>query len=291
MLSATLGSIFRHTRLPINVIIAAQTGNLDGGLFEVVKHLRGAYRDSDVTITICEVQDKHIRKGWEHGCILNYVVKKEVSSKYMMTLDSDCMPLVDGWLTRICNHLKNSRDVVTSGILHPWAPPMGLGSKTLEYRVRSQHCWETTHVACQLIRTQDALDMIRVGHGYDDGDDTGLGMVKALKGDGRGRCVGFKPTRCPKPAVKFDAEFNRYSCVVFGDAVLHVGGFTRETVGDDDAVFGRAFGWAPAKILEHGGAEFLLEDKNSYRYTLDREGEISQEKMQRLFGLIAGRMK
>ena len=45
------------------------------------------------------------------------------------------------------------------------------------------------------------------------------------------------------------------------------------------------------KILEDGSADFLLDDENSYQYKFDKEEEVSEEKMQRLFGLRDQRMK
>jgi len=284
MMSACLNSILRHTKIPVQVIVAAQEGNLDEGLFDAVECFRG----KDMSVQVVEVPHKYIQEGREHGCILDRVVPDDVSTEYVMTLDSDCFPIADGWLESLVEMLDSDM-VVSAGILHPWAPPPKMRESRLEWRVRSQHCWETTHVACQLMRTKEAVCWIRDGIGYSKGDDTGLGMMKVMRASNR-KCDGYKPTRCPNPAVAFDAEFNRYSCVVYGDAVIHVGGFTRVTVDGDDGVFRQAFQWAAEKVLEEGGAEFLLDDANSYRYTLDREEEVASEKMQRLFGLTSQRM-
>ena len=250
-----------------------------------------------VTVEGVEVPDEVIRLGHEHGCMLDYVAAK-VETDYILTLDSDCLPVHDGWIEELVNimdddhALKGYRPgsrIATAGILHPWGPPPDMKKSKLEYRVRSQHCWETTHVACQLIRTEMVKSCALDGIGYTTGDDTGLGMVKHLKGLGM-RCIGYKPTRCPKPEVEFDAEFNRYTCIVFGDAVVHIGGFSRTTAKGDEDVFKRAFGYAPMRIIEEGGAEFLLNEEDSYEFTLDREEEVAAEKMQRLFGLVAQRM-
>jgi len=287
MMSACLSSIKRHTKHPANVIVAAQEGHLDQGLFEAVDCFRG----STLPIEVVEVPSRYINEGHEHGCILDRVIETEVSTPFVLTLDSDSLPMRDDWLNNLYCMIEPFDGICTVGILHPWLPPPSNMNKTLlEWRVRSQHCWETTHVACQLIRLSDVEDLRHRGIGYASGDDTGLAIVQALKDEGR-RCEGWKPSRCPRPEVDFDAEFNRYSCVVYGDSVIHVGGFTRVTVDGDDAVFHKAFGWAADRILEDGGAEFLLEDMNSYLYQFDREKEVSDEKIQRLFGLEAQRMK
>jgi hypothetical protein len=292
MLTACLSSILSHTKCLVKVIVAAQEGHLDQGLFDVVDAVKATPPESRLPVKIVEVPNRFISKGHEHGCMLDRVIETEVLTEYVMTMDSDSIPVVDGWLSRLVDIIDESEDICTAGILHPWSPPPANMKKTkIEWRVRSQHCYETTHVACQLIRLLDVKSLRSEGIGYSSGDDTGLGMVKALKESGR-RCEGYKPSRCPAPAVvDFDAEFNRYSCVVYGDAVVHVGGFTRTTVDGDDAVFNRAFGWAADRILEDGSADFLLDNKNAYLYEFDMEEEVSDEKMQRLFGLRDQRMK
>jgi hypothetical protein len=287
MMHACLDSIRRHTKCLANVIIGSQEGNLDDGLFDAVTVMK-----DEMAISVVEVPNRYIKKGHEHGCIVDRVIETEVSTEYVLTLDSDSIPMKDGWLQHLLDILENDEEVCTAGILHPWSPPPPEMKKSkLEYRVRSQHCYETTHVACQLIRMKDIKELKRKGIGYASGDDTGLGMVQSMRNDGR-KCAGYKPSRCPNPAVpEFDAEFNRYSCVVYGDAVIHVGGHTRVTVDGDDPVFDRAFGWAADRILEDGSADFLLDDENSYQYKFDKEEEVSEEKMQRLFGLRDQRMK
>lgn len=286
MMSACLAAIQRHTKCSASVLVAAAEGHLDQGLFEVVD----CFQDKPLHIEVAEIPKSHIRKGHEHGCILDRAIETEVTSPYVLTLDSDALPMSDAWLDRL-HAMMTSDKICTSGILHPWGPPpTGMNKSKLEWRVRTQHCWETTHVACQLIRLSDIQALHKKNIGYAEGDDTGLGMVQSLKDDGR-VCIGYRPSRCPKPAVDFDAEFNRYSCVVYGDSVIHVGGFTRVTVDGDNSVFHRAFGWAEERVLEDGGAEFLLNDDQAYVYKFDKEEEVSDEKMQRLFGLESQRMK
>lgn len=288
MASACLSSIQRHTHLPpdvkASVIVAAKEGELDEGLFNAVNCF-----DEALAVEVVEVPQKHVQDGREHGSILDRVIETEAAfSDYVLTLDSDAMPIADGWLCELLGLM--TEEVCTAGILHPWIPPPeNLDRKTIEWRVRSQHCWNTTHVACQLVRTADIVALRKQGIGYAGGDDTGLGVVQALKDTGKA-CKGFKPTRCPAPAVEFDAEFNRHSCVVYGDKIAHVGGHTRITVDGDDSVFGKAFDWAVNRVMEEGGAEFLLKPENAYIYKLDREQEVVAEKMQRLFGLKSQRL-
>jgi len=204
-----------------------------------------------------------------------------VSSEFVLTLDSDCFPVVDGWLSGLVG-MMGCRKVAAAGVLHPWAPPpAGMDGELVEWRVRSQHCWDRTHVACQLVRTEEAFRCAEEGHGYASGDDTGLGLLGALLEGGR-TCAGYAPTRCPLPALDFDPEFNRSSCVVYGDAVVHVGGYTRVEVGGDEPFLEEAFGWAVGRILEEKGAEFLLDDGLSYRYVFDREEEVARDKMRRM---------
>ena len=168
MMSACLSSIQRHTKMPVNVLVAAQEGNLDQGLFDAVNCFHGP-----IPIEVVEVPNRFMREGREHGSILDRVVETEVSTPLVLTLDSDAIPMVDGWLQKLYIMLDSYHGLCTTGILHPWEPPPdGMKRSLLEWRVRSQHCWETTHVACQLIRRSDIEDMRKKGIGYADGDDT-----------------------------------------------------------------------------------------------------------------------
>jgi hypothetical protein len=208
-----------------------------------------------------------------------------------MTLDSDCFPVAEGWLKDLRAMLKGN--VRIAGILHPWGPPPPHMPKTkIEWRVRSQHCWETTHVACQLLKTDDLKHLKSLGAGYNGGDDTGLLIPKIARQQGW-EIKGYKVSRCPQVAdgldVMADPEFNRYVCLVFGDKVYHHGGFSRVESFGDEPLFENSFGWAKERVLEEGAA-WLLDDKWSYRFKFDKEDEVAAEKMQRLFGMHVQRM-
>jgi len=122
--------------------------------------------------------------------------------------------------------------------------------------------------------------------GFADGDDTGLAIVERFKHQDIGlKCVGFKPSRCPQSKTDFDPELNRYVGVVYGDKVYHHGGYTRITQDGDAQWLFQSFGWVIERVLDEGGAEWLLDDEVSHRYTFDREDEVFADKMKRTFGL------
>jgi hypothetical protein len=221
-----------------------------------------------------------------HGAMLDaYLAQYRDEVECILTMDSDCFPVADCWLGGLWEMLKDGAKV--AGILHPLAPPPDdMDHNRLEWRVRSQHCWNSTHVACQMIRMADLKEL---GVSYAEGDDTGL--LIPLEARKRGWKVdGYRVTRCAKPwgkpGCKPDPEFNRYVRLVFGDKVYHHGGFTRITTGMDKSVpeFETAYGWVFDTAMMHGGAEFLLEDEYSYKFKLDREEEVAADKIDRLFG-------
>ena len=226
-----------------------------------------------------------------HGRMLDLIVP-DVDCRHIMTLDSDCFPIADGWLRELIGMVEKGAGC--SGILYPYAPPpRDLKLNTIEFRVRAQHCWETTHVACQLV---PKLLLDSLGVSFTDGDDTGL-MIPALLKDRGYPVEGFKATRCPLPststdssALPHDPELNRYVSVVFGDKVYHMGGYTRESIVGDEHMIQDVYGWARERVLKENGAEFLLDDDSganpiSYKYTFGREEEVAADKMDRLFGL------
>jgi hypothetical protein len=291
MLAACLASIKRHNdpRIALIYIVTAE-GGVDVGLQEVIQR----YRGPGMPLNVYEVEREHIVPMREHGSILDRAIGKVLVTEYLLTLDSDCFPVADDWLDELSLMLGYGW-VVSSGILHPWVPPPEeLSANSIERRVRSQLCSSMTHVACQLVRTEDALSAIRAGHGYATGDDTGFGLIGHIsrlpRYTGKARCIGYSLKRCPRPDVPSDLEFNRYSCLVYGDKMIHVGGHSRITrCGEEDVC--PSVSWAVSRILEECGAEFLLEPENSYLYRFDKEEEVAKEKFQRMFGLESQRMK
>ena len=226
----------------------------------------------------------------EHGLLLDWYIPSQVKTEYIMTMDSDCFPIADGWFEKI--FLKDKEDYIR-GILQPWKPPPDdLPKTTIEYRLRSQQCWNRTHVACQLMSVDIAKELHSDKMLYGEGDDTGLALSqwwneKVHRVFDRIGFDGIKPTRCAASRDStVDAEFNRYVGVVYGDAVFHLGGYTRTTLDGDKAVWDSAFGWIGDAVFQNKGAEFLLDDPEaSYKYLFDREEEVSVEKMNRIFGL------
>jgi hypothetical protein len=272
ILAINLASLARHTKdVPYKVDIVVARGDKDDGL---------AIVNACYPVSIHEVGVDSTHSSKMHGAMLDAHIPS-IDSEYVMTLDSDCFPVVNGWLSNLIKMMEQGADVV--GILHPWAPPPpDMNKKRIEWRVRSQHCWNNTHVACQMLRVSKLKEL---GAKYNAGDDTGLAIVAAANAKGL-KIDGFKPTRCPKPIVgKLDPEFNRYQCIVFGDSMYHHGGWTRTSVGTDKPLFEDEVGWVAERVMKERGAEFLLEDNLSYKYKFDREEEVAKEKMDRLFGM------
>jgi len=291
MLDACLSSIKRHTGHPHKVWLV--TAEPDEALFSLA-------RDNDLPL----LENSKIKgDNHAHGALLDWAIYG-IGHDYdfILTLDSDCFPVADFWLQDLMFMMENGARI--AGILHPWAPPpLTMQKSWIEWRVREQHCWESTHVACQLIRKSDFIEL---GQKYNDGDDTGLAVIKEARRLGW-EIGGFKPTRCPSLLVQgssfvsgfpplacriahshnsnpsHNPEFNRYSCVIFGDKIYHHGGFSRATMGADRP-YGEELAWVTPLIFDRKGAEFLLLDDQSYRYQFDREEEVAAEKMGRLFG-------
>jgi hypothetical protein len=281
MITTCLSALDKHTAEPYNLLLV--TKNEGSGREELLTlKERFGIQERDIYLV---PNTAPLLAGRTHGAMIDEALGA-VETEYLLTLDSDCFPVADNWLTELLAMMQP--DVACAGILHPWEPPPeDLSKNSIEWRVRSQHCWETTHVACQLVRT----DFVRENKlSYALGDDTGLLVPKKAKEMGM-KVVGWKPTRCAKPkGTDLDAEFNRYVCVIWGDMVYHHGGYTRKSVLEEEKTFNESFGWVQPLILEKEGAEFLFEEDNSYRYEFDKEDLVAKEKMQRLFGLKQDRM-
>ena len=281
VMEAWLASVCRHDAgADACIVVLAKKGDVDDGL----KRLVEAYAPDEVVEV--DVGDDPVSTSRVHGVMLDSYVPGKVGTELVATMDSDCFPVADGWASGLEAMLDAGAGL--AGILHPWGPPPKDMKRTkLEWRVRSQHCWERTHVACQMART---ADLEGLGARFAQGDDTGLMVTRAAAERGW-RTAGYMATRCPKPAVgKVDPEFNRYAALVYGDKVFHLGGFTRVAACGDEPVFEADFGWARDRVLKEKGAEFLLDDALSYRFRFDREEQVAAEKMQRLFGLADQRM-
>lgn len=281
VMEAWLASVRRHEAgLPGHIVILTKKGDVDEGL----KRLVGEY--APMELEEVDVGSDLLSVSRVHGVMLDSYVPNKIQTELVVTMDSDCFPVADGWASELAGMLDSGARL--AGILHPWGPPPKDMKKTkLEWRVRSQHCWERTHVACQMIRTADLKEL---GVKFAQGDDTGL-LVTRLAAEKGWKTAGFMPTRCPRPAVgKVDPEFNRYVGLLYGDKVFHLGGFTRTAVCGDQPVFEVDFGWVKDQMLEERGAEFLLDDEQSYRFKFDQEEKVAAEKMQRLFGMADQRM-
>jgi len=292
ILRACLESVRRHTAVPCRVFVVI--GHLDSHkdhkeAYRAIQEVNDLLGDDEPfvsTVFVVDIPDGPPSRV--HGAMLDCIVPEKVGTDHVLTLDSDAMPVADGWLKELLGMVEAGAG--SAGILHPWEPPSAdLPVTSIERRVRSQHCNERCHVACQLFPTELLREL---GTKFVAGDDTGLAVNAAIAAKGL-KFDGFRLTRCPNPAnSSFDAEFNRYSCLVFGDKVYHQWGQSRiEGGAGDEQVFPDDFGWARELVEAYEGAEFLLDDANSYRYRFDKEGEVAAEKMQRLFGLKAQRMR
>jgi hypothetical protein len=273
ILKACLSSIKRHTNSALYRIKLMVNGDSEQFDADFAKTMF-----PDIDIQFVHIEDS-VTSG-VHGVMLDLGLK-DIQTQYVMSLDSDCFPIAPGWLASLLEPHEKMLAGCT-GILYPYAPPpSSLRVGSIEFRVRSQHCWYNTHVACQLVPRSifDELDLT-----YRAGDDTGLTIPAAVRVAG-GDVMGFKATRCPKAAAGMDEEFNRYVCLVFADRVYHHAGYTRESIFGDEKVMHDQFGWARQRVLAEEGAEFLLDDANSYRFKFDREEEVAEDKMTRLFGL------
>jgi hypothetical protein len=211
-----------------------------------------------------------------HASVLDQVVP-HVETPYMLTLDADCFPVADDWLDELMDMIGEGAAV--AGILHPYAPPMGMSRCSIEYRIRSQLCNLNTHVACQLVGVETLTRRLR-GIGFSDGDDTGLAIpVQARKMGMRVR--GLPLTGCAKVDHDWqEMESNRECCLMFGDKVYHHGGGSREVQDKGSPL--AAWNDVRKRVLEEG-AEFLLkEDGALFRYEFLHEEEVAEQMVSRI---------
>ena len=269
VLEACLAALRRHVPSP-DVAVVARVLAGDAAAFEEARPLAG----DGVSVVLHDSTGARTSSG-RHARMLDAALKEAVCD-YFMTLDSDCFPVADGWLDGLLRMLDEGASV--SGILWPWVPPPPtVRRNTIEWRLRRQHCWERTQVACQLART----DFLR-GNGLrfadPDGDDNNFGLMDKVKAMGA-KVSGLMPTRCALPDAKdFYPEFNRHVCVVYEDLMYHHGGASREAKREFHVDPG-LFGTARKRVLDEKGAEFLLAPGNSHGYKMNAEEDVAQLKM------------
>jgi len=274
ILGICLNSIKRHTVMPHKILVITRDKELED-LYNLVKGY------DNIRIMELDIGEAPESGSKVHGKMLDMAIPSEIDTPYFITLDSDCFPVADGWLDYLFSLKK---DCV--GILHPWEPPPdSLDKSTIEYRVRYQHSFNMTHVACQMLSV-DLFNELYVP--FNGGDDTGLMIPNKVLSKGL-KIGGLKISRCPYPLAELDPEFNRYMGLVFGDMIYHHGGWTRVSVFGDSPVWEQNYGWVKDRIIEEDGAEWILED--GYEFQFDKEEEVAKEKMDRLFGLRSQLMK
>lgn len=212
-----------------------------------------------------------------HGKLLDAAISQS-KSEYILTLDSDCFPVADGWLGDLLWRLHGN--VMLSGILWPWIPaPKSVGEGTFEARIRKNHCWDNTQTACQLVKRSFVVDNKL---SFVSGDDTGFNICRKVHEIG-GKVDGFMSSCCPLLDNKNeDVEMNRYACVVYGDKIYHQGGSTRRLQGASIDPLG-LYDKARDRVFKEKGAEWILEAGNHHRYKLDREEDVAQYKMKWMF--------
>jgi glycosyltransferase involved in cell wall biosynthesis len=273
LLGICLNAIARHTKADHEVIVA-----VDGSTKEF-----DAWQKKGVNVQYSFYEaEESLWGSARHGDMLNVITGRLMlanAHKRLLTLDSDCFPIADGWLTDLINMRAD-----VAGILHPWEPPPeSLDMATIEWRIRSGWNWNNTHVACQLTR---AHYMMQYGLDYRKCDDTGLCVPQNAHDKGLS-VKGFMPTMCPMPDDKFDPEFNREVCVVFGDKVFHMGGASRDK---ESLVWpAQSFNESRERVRKEGHARWILDE--GYRYKFDREDEVVESKMQVMYALMKNHLK
>jgi hypothetical protein len=272
LLKICLDAIERHTCVDYEVIVM-----VDGGCPDFPMRSRVGFQLYDVHESLWGSQ--------RHGDMLNVGTSRlrlHNAHKYLLTLDSDCIPIADGWLAELLDMMDDT--VGCAGVLHPWTPmPPDTPKGTIEHRIRSGWNWNNTHVACQLTRLHY---MDEHGLDYRNCDDTGL-CVPMNAHHKHHKVRGWKPTRCAMPDDDFDAEFNRDVCVVFGDKVCHIGGGSREK----ESIIWPAqhFQGARQRIRDEGHARWILDE--GYGYKFNQEEAVIEAKMKVMFALMRQHLK
>ena len=115
MLSICLDAIVKHTIVPYKILLVTQE---NGGT--ELEALSQHYSFETFITNPSSEEEKRLLKMKPHGQMLDMALGM-VDTKYLLTLDSDCFPVADGWLGKLLEMM--SPDVACSGILHPWEPP------------------------------------------------------------------------------------------------------------------------------------------------------------------------
>jgi hypothetical protein len=203
-----------------------------------------------------------------HATVLDESIR-HIDTPYILTLDSDCFPMSSGWIDRLMKGIDGGASIV--GIAHPYAPPQGDMSQTgMEYRIRSQLCFDTPHVACMLMSLST---LKKTGVGFSAGDDTGLGIVARAKS--MEMQIGtMMPTACALPGD----EFNREMCMIYDNCIYHHGGGSREF--QDKGKFGDEWKSIRERVVNEG-ADFLI-NTPVYKYKFDNEEEVADKMVVRI---------
>jgi hypothetical protein len=270
VLRACLASIDRHDAgCPFKMLILIDSASKKAAE-EVAKELEGYTFANCLPLELSE----DMYGSAMHACLLDAAVF-HVDTKYILTLDSDCFPVADGWLADLMGEYDQGN--VLPGIVWPWIPiRLDENPLEMERRIRGYHNWRNTQVACQLVKTE-FLDGLR----YEASDDTGFALLdKAHELDLN--IDGWIPTMCALPDIETDPEFNREACVIFGDKMFHMGGATRKAQGAEVDPQGWYDG-ARGRVLEEKGAEWILEEGNHHKYTFEKEHLVVRQRMNLMY--------
>jgi hypothetical protein len=278
MLGLCLRSLFRHTSsgcVSVSVLFRESSG------FDAADAVFGL----PVRLVPCSADEE--LPSSQHAAMLDEAIRS-VEEPFVLTLDSDCFPVADGWFEDMMGMAGRAAVV---GIRQPWKPP-DVDWKTIEGRFRRSLNWNNTHVACQLVPVKFIREH---GLSYGDGDDTGLAIPIKAREVGAG-VDGWMPSGCgwpdavvtsPRTVYIMDPELNRESCVLWGDRIYHHGGASR---GEAPVIWPYLhFRSSRRMVMDDGGAERLAAE--CYRYRMDREEDVWGAKMQAVGSMIGEYLK
>jgi len=272
MLDICLSNLFKYTdEEDIEVVI----------VHDEKEDFDASVDDYSVSVKSYPVSQRGLSGAKAHGTLLDAAVK-DTSNPYILSLDSDCFPIAQGWLDCLHSFIHDSNgDTPVSGICHPWTPPPEeLRRSHIEWRIRSGHCWNNTHVACQLI-LRSFLE--NNGLKYCAGDDTGLDIPTKTREMGLDVGV-LMPTNCVLPneeyVARFNPELNRHVGVIWGEYIYHHGGVTRK-VNDCTVDMETVFSNALEEVIKKREASWLHNEKEkSHWYTFENEEAVADYKIE-----------